>query len=197
MKDGQSMAKAGDNRYHAIFGNSGPACFVNPSSLAPALIALGATVGIFGPSGERTTAVEHFFKIPTEEGEKEYDLKNGEVLTSILVPPSRGKVSAVYEVRQREALDWPLSAAAVTLELNGNTIVSARVVLGHVAPIPWVSPSASEALVGKVLSEETATAAGQAAVREAAPLSHNRHKVQLAQVAVQRALLRAGGMEVS
>ena len=39
---GRPLVPAGDNRYHAIFGNSGPAYFVSPSSLAPALIALGA-----------------------------------------------------------------------------------------------------------------------------------------------------------
>ena len=29
------MVEDGDNRYHAILGNAGPARFVNPSSLAP------------------------------------------------------------------------------------------------------------------------------------------------------------------
>jgi len=197
MKDGQSMVKAGDNRYHAILGNSGPACFVNPSSLAPALIALGATLQIFTANGERTTSIEDFFQIPASEGEKEYDLNDREILTGILVPPRGEKISAVYEVRQREALDWPLSAAAVAMEVKEQQITSARVVLGHVAPIPWLSSAAAEALVGKALTEETAAAAGLAAVQEAVPLSHNQHKVRQARVAVQRAVLRAAGMEVS
>jgi xanthine dehydrogenase YagS FAD-binding subunit len=50
---GQSLVPNGDNRYHAILGNDGPAYFVNPSSLAPALIALGAKVQIFGPEERR------------------------------------------------------------------------------------------------------------------------------------------------
>jgi xanthine dehydrogenase YagS FAD-binding subunit len=43
MQDGKSLVPNGDNRYHAIFGG-GPAYFVSPSSLGPALIALGAKV---------------------------------------------------------------------------------------------------------------------------------------------------------
>src|SRR5207247_8189829 len=42
-KDGDtSLARTGDNRYHAIFGNDGSALFVSASSLGPALIALDA-----------------------------------------------------------------------------------------------------------------------------------------------------------
>ena len=42
--EGKALVPDGDNRYHAILGNEGPAYFVNPSSLAPILIALGAKV---------------------------------------------------------------------------------------------------------------------------------------------------------
>jgi len=98
---------------------------------------------------------------------------------------------AVYEVRQKEALDWPLAAAAVVLHLDGKTVNGARVVLGHVAPVPWPSPEAEEALAGKTVSEDVADAAGKAAVSKATPLSRNAYKVQLTRVAVKRAVLAA------
>ena len=196
LKNGESMAKAGDNRYHAILGNSGPACFVNPSSLAPGLIALGARVRLFGQNGGRELSVEEFFRIPEREGEKEYNLNDGEIVTDILVPPSGDKKVATYEVRQKKALDWPLAAASVAMEIAGGQITSARVVLGHVAPIPWLCSAAAAALVGKPLTEETAEDAGKAAVQKAAPLSRNRYKVRLARTAVKRAVLLAAGMEV-
>ncbi|HUK88965.1 MAG TPA: FAD binding domain-containing protein, partial [Blastocatellia bacterium] len=66
-EDGQSLVVDGDNRYHAILGNSGPAYFVSPSSLAPALIALNATVRIYGPRGQRDLPVERFFMIPESD----------------------------------------------------------------------------------------------------------------------------------
>ena len=51
MKDGKSLVRAGDNRYHAIFLTDGDALFVSPSSLAVALIALDAQATITGPQG--------------------------------------------------------------------------------------------------------------------------------------------------
>ena len=49
--------------------------------------------------------------------------------------------------------------------MNGNTVQSARVVLGAVAPVPWRSQAAEQALAGKPITEETAAAAAEAAVR--------------------------------
>jgi xanthine dehydrogenase YagS FAD-binding subunit len=77
--------------------------------------------------------------------------------------------------------------------MDGSTVKRARVVLGHVAPIPWISPEAAQALVGKSISPETAMAAANAAVASAKPLSHNKYKVTLAKAAVKRAILSAAG----
>jgi xanthine dehydrogenase YagS FAD-binding subunit len=79
--------------------------------------------------------------------------------------------------------------------MNGNTIRSARVVLGAVAPVPWRSEDAERALVGKTLNAETAAVAGEAAVRAAKPMSGNAYKVQVAKTAVKRAVMRAAGLQ--
>jgi xanthine dehydrogenase YagS FAD-binding subunit len=189
--EGKSLVEAGDNRYHAILGNEGPALFVTPSSIVPAMIAYEARIRIAGPKGSREVALEKFFKTPQAEGEREHDLQANEIVTDIFLPPPAGGRYAHYEVRQKEAFDWPLALAAVALHMNGNTVRSARVVMGYVAPVPWVSEEAAQALVGKAVSEETAKAAGDAAVSQAKPLSHNGYKVQLARVAVKRAILQA------
>jgi xanthine dehydrogenase YagS FAD-binding subunit len=190
-ESGRSLVVEGDNRYHAILGTDGPAYFVNPSSVAPPLIAYGATVRIFGPRGTRDVPLEAFYRIPRSEDEREYVLQSNELVTEILVPPPADLLSATYEVRQREALDWPLATASVVLRLSGQRIQSARVVLGHVAPIPWRSAEAERLLVGKTWSEALADEAAQAAVAPARPLRHNRYKIQLARIAVKRALLQA------
>jgi xanthine dehydrogenase YagS FAD-binding subunit len=75
--------------------------------------------------------------------------------------------------------------------MDGKTVKQATVVLGAVAPVPWVSQEAAQALVGKELNDQTAEAAAQAAVSIAKPLSMNGYKVQLTRVAVKRALLKA------
>jgi len=148
-------------------------------------------VRILGPQGAREVGLDKFFVTPASDQDREYNLKPNEILTDILVPPAGGAKMAVYEVRQREALDWPLAAAAVVLKLDGKTVKSARVVMGHVAPVPWPAPEAEQALAGKTVSEAVADEAGKAAVSSATPLSKNAYKVQLARVAVKRAILRA------
>jgi xanthine dehydrogenase YagS FAD-binding subunit len=189
--EGKSLIPDGQNRYHAILGNSGPAYFVNASSLAPILIALGGKVRLQGSGGSREVELSQFYTTPTNESEREYVIKPDEVLTEILVPPSKGAKMAVYEVREKTALDWPLVAAAVVLHMDGSTVKSARVVLGHVAPIPWPSPEAEQALEGKTVTEEVADEAGKATVSKATPLSQNGYKVQLARIALKRAILNA------
>ena len=190
-QNGKALVPDGDNRYHAILGNSGPAYFVSPSSLAPILMALDAKVKLQGPQGAREVSVQDFFVSPKSEQESEHALTPGEIVTEVLAPPPGNVKMAVYEVRQREALDWPLAAAAVVLHMDGTKVKSARVVLGHVAPTPWASPEAEAALAGHAISEDVAWSAGQAALAKATPFSKNNYKVQLARVAVKRALLRA------
>jgi xanthine dehydrogenase YagS FAD-binding subunit len=185
------QAKTGENRYHAIFGNN-TAAFVSASSLAPALIALGAKVKLASANGNRELPVEKFFVTPTSDGVREIALLPNEILTEIVVPTAQTR-NATYEVRQKEALDWPLTAAAVALTMTGNNVGTARIVLGHVAPIPWVATQAEQALAGKAVSEEVAEQVAKAAVAGATPLSQNGYKVQLAKVAVKRALLAAAG----
>jgi xanthine dehydrogenase YagS FAD-binding subunit len=188
---GKSLVPEGENQYHAILGNKGPAYFVNASSLAPALIALGASVTLVGPDGEREVDVEKLYQTPKSDRDRETTIKANEILTMIKVPA--GGHNATYEVRQRQLMDWPLAAASVSLKMSGGTVESARVVLGHVAPTPWRSSEAERAITGKSVSEEVAMQAGKAAVAAATPLSRNKHKVQLASVAVKRAILKAAG----
>src|SRR5579863_9455256 len=151
---GNSLVPGGENRYHAIFGNDGPAYFVNPSSLAPALIALGARLHLEGPGGGRDVNAADFFVIPKNDGDREIVLKPNEIVTDILIPAaSAGMKNHTYEVRQRTLLDWPLTTASVALKMNGGTVSSARIVLGHVAPIPWQADDAAKWLVGKKVTE--------------------------------------------
>jgi xanthine dehydrogenase YagS FAD-binding subunit len=192
---GKSMVVAGDNRYHAILGNAGPAYFVHPSTLAPLLIALGARLRLAGPRGERQIDLESLYRTPLAPGEREHALAPGELVTEVLVPPLGGRLAWSYEVRQRQTLDWSLATASVALAATGGKVESARIVLGQVAPVPWRARAAEELLRGKAVDAALAAAAGEAAVRDARPLSRNRYKVQLARVAVKRALLAATGQK--
>jgi len=190
-ESGKDLVTDGENRYHAILGNNGPAKFVSPSTIVPVLVAYGASIRLIGPKGSRELPLEQFYVIPKSETEREHDLRPNEILAEVILPPSRTLRVAHYEIRQKQAFDWPLAVAAVSLTMNGSSVQSARVVIGYVAPIPWRSSEAERALVRKSLSEDAAKAAAEAALQNATPLSHNVYKVQLAKVALRRAILKA------
>lgn len=202
LKGGRKcFAQEGENQYHAIFTQGHPCVIVHPSTLAPPLIALGATAKIVGPKGERETTVEKLFQAPVKETQREHTLASNEILVSVTIPvgaPQFGRTrNASYEVKQRETNEWPLVQAAVAFhfEMDSKVAKGVRVVLGHVAPTPLVSEAAAKALEGKEVNESTATAAGEAAVEGARPLSQNAYKVQLLKTAVKRAALLAAGVK--
>lgn len=192
-QSGKELVTVGENRYHAILGNQGSAKFVSPSTVVPMLIAYGAKIRLEGPKGKRELPLERFFVIPKNENEREHDLRPNEILTELVIPPAADLKAAHYEIRQKEAFDWPLALVAVTLKLQGSNVQSSKIVLGYVAPIPWLSAEAQQAIAGKPINKETAQKAADAALAKASPLSHNGYKVKLAKVAVARAILKAAG----
>src|SRR5207237_10887817 len=113
-----------------------------------------------------------------------------------VMQPAPGNVNiGHYETRYKESHDWPLAFTTVILTMNGNTIRAARVVLGAVAPVPWRSTDAEQALVGKPLNEATAALAAEAAVKAAKPLSRNGYKVEITKTAVTRAIMQIAGLK--
>ncbi len=206
LADRGRMVAEGDNRFHAIFGNGGAAKFVHASRIAPALVALGASLRIIGPrvDDEKFVPAGDFFRTPRSDSDRENILRPGELVSHVILPESDAfsnaasgaPTNATYEVRQSAGPDMPLAAAAAALDIVGGLVRTARIALGQVAPVPWLSPEAAAAIVGRPVSESTAEAAGMAAVARATPLSGNAYKVQLAKTAVKRAILLAAGHEV-
>jgi xanthine dehydrogenase YagS FAD-binding subunit len=195
LKGGQKcFAIEGENKYHAVFSENYRCVIVNPSTLAPALIALDASAEVQGAGGKRSIKLAEFFKAPVGPADREHVLAANEVVLSVTIPYT-GANNASYEVRQKQAYDWPLVQAAVAFQggKNGANATGVKVVLGHVAPIPVVSAAAASAIEGKAITEETAAAAGRAAAQGAKPLSQNAYKTRLIEVAVKRALLTAAG----
>jgi xanthine dehydrogenase YagS FAD-binding subunit len=197
VADNGKLPTNGDNRYHAIFANEGPAKFVSSSRTAPALIALQAVARVIGPQSDdvQFIPIEELFRSPGHEGQRELTLAPNQVLTHVVLPPAGDTLSATYEVRQSEGPDFPLAAASVALEVKLGVVQQARVVLGQVAPTPWFSNEAAQSLIGQPIDADSAERAGEATVSRATPLGDNHYKVQLAKVAVKRAILLAAGLE--
>jgi len=191
------FALEGDNRYHAIFTRGHKCVMVNPSTLAPVLIALGAEAQVLDAKGKRRgIKLDKFFHAPSTAAEREHVLAPNDMVVAVIIPAaSDGLKNGSYEVRHKQAYDWPLVQAAVAFRLDGGKAKDVRVVLGHVGPTPHVAEGAAKALEGKEVNEANAQAAGEAAADGARPLAQNGYKVKLVAVAVKRALLTAAGQK--
>ena len=189
LKKGGNVCYAigGENRYHVIFGG-GPSYAPHPSNAAVPLVAFGASFTFEGAKGKRMVPAAEFFTLPTVDPQRENGIAADEVLTEIKVPSASGLVSSFQAIRERAAFDWPLVDVAAVLRLDGKTVKEARIVLGAVAPIPWRSKRAEDAIVGKTLDETSLLAAARGAIVGAAPLSDNGYKVSLVQTLVRRTL---------
>jgi xanthine dehydrogenase YagS FAD-binding subunit len=199
LKKGGSecYAAKGENKYNAIFGG-GPSYIVHPSDLAPMLLALGAKVTVVGGQGKRVVPLDQFFTLPSEGNiRRENVLKNDELITEIFVPATPLAAKSTYlKFKERESLDFAMASVAAAIQLSGNTVKDARIVLGGVAPIPWRVPAAEKSLIGKALNKETIAEAAKIALADAKPLEKNAYKVPLAQTLVRRALAKVGGVVV-
>ena len=183
------FAAAGQNQLHCIFG--GYECFmVHPSDTAPALVALDAKVSVTGRRGARQMPLASFFVLPKESLVKENVLEPGDMVTEVLLdaPPS-GARGAYRKVRERGSFDFALAGAAIVLAVAEGKVRTARVVLSGVAPVPWRSAEAEQALVGKPLDAATAGAAAAAAVKAAVPLAENGYKVPLVRGILEETLI--------
>jgi xanthine dehydrogenase YagS FAD-binding subunit len=183
------FAVNGENQYHAIFGG-GPCFCVHPSDLAVALASLQAQLMIAGPSGSRAVRLADFFVGPKKAIDKENVLLPGEILTEVNLPPAGGKTKSSFcKVRARGSWDFALASAATLLQLDGETVRTARIVLGGVAPYPWRVEAAEKTLTGKKLDASLALAAADAAVMGATPLKGNGYKVEIVKGAVEESLV--------
>lgn len=189
------FALDGENRYHAVFSKGHQCVIVNPSTLAPALIALDASATVIGPGAAPVKMkLATFFHAPKSAGERETNLQANQLVTNVFIPStSDGLKNASYEVRHKQSYDWPLVQAAVAFALDAGKAKNVKIVLGHVAPTPHMATAAAKAIEGKEVTEANATAAGEAAKEGATPLAQNKYKLNLIAVAVKRALLTAAG----
>ncbi len=189
LKGGEKcFAEDGENKYHAILGAD--RCHaVHPSDLAPALIALDASVRVVGPDLDGEISLEELYTKPTASRRQMTILGPGELIAEVHVPaPTEGARGVYLKAMERGSWSFALVSVAAQLCCEGEHIADARLVLGGVAAIPWRAKDSERILLGQKFSEELAERAAAAAVAGAQPLRENEYKVPLAQGLVKRAL---------
>ena len=165
--------------------NSSPA-----ADSIPNLIVHNVTCEIAGPNGRRTLAVEDFCTGPGRNA-----LEKGEFLVALLFPAAPANFGAAYlRFIPRNEMDIAVvgAGASVVLSDDKQTIRSARVSLGAVAPTPLLVQEAGDALAGQPATEESLAAAAELARAAARPISDMRGTIpqrkHLSGVLTQRAL---------
>lgn len=181
------LARAGEHRYGHSIIQRGKCVMAHPSDMAPALVTLDARVEIAGPGGLRETSMMEFFT--TGNPSTETVLQPNEFVTGFQVPsPQPGTLQHFLKLRIRRASDFALASAAVVARMSNEICEDVRVVLGGIAPFPYIASRSMDLLKGKILTEDLISEASKASVKEARPLPNNPYKVDLARVLVQRAL---------
>lgn len=178
--NGLCYALTGNNKYHSIFGAASGCVAVNPSDMAPALVALDAVV----VTSKREIPIDEFFiaKVaPNGVGSTALDM--GEIVTEIRVPEFSGK-SAFLKFAIRKSIDFPIVNCATAIS-NG----SARICMNAIYNNPKRATGAEDFIKGKTINEVNAEAAGTEAVKGAVALANNKWKIQIAKTLVKRTVL--------
>jgi len=180
-------AVTGEHRFYHSILKHGKCVAAHPSDLAPALMGLKAEVKIMSPNGERKVPLQEFFVGPNHYTES--ILKTDEYLTEICVPNQNERTRQVFlKERIRHSADFALSSVSTVARISGGIWEEIRIVMGGVAPFPYVAFMAEETIRGRRLDDGLILQAADASVEGARPLSMNRYKVDLTKALVRRAL---------
>jgi xanthine dehydrogenase YagS FAD-binding subunit len=199
LQDGFSCWKSGGSFCDLAGGDSsiygsvmgGHLCLANhPSDLAPALVALDASIHIASPRGPRQVSAADFFPGHIWVGSRLqcHILQHDEIISEIEIPfrPAR---STYIKFAYRKSWDFAVASVAAVATGKQAECDDLRLVFGGVATHPFRSVDAEKFLRGKKIDETTASQASEVALANARPLKMNQYKVDLAKTLAKRALL--------
>jgi xanthine dehydrogenase YagS FAD-binding subunit len=182
-------ARDGYHRSMAILGTSEACIATHPSDMAVPLAALGASVHVLGPQGERDISLLDFYRLPSDEPQRETVLEHGELITAIEVPGLPfATCSRYWKVRDRASYAFALVSLAAAIDVDRGVIRDVRLAFGGLATIPWRAQKAEAVLCGAPATEASFVQAAEAELADAQPLRENAFKIQLARNMLVRTL---------
>jgi xanthine dehydrogenase YagS FAD-binding subunit len=184
----QCPAREGDHRFGVVFDLS-PCAYPHPSTVGMVLMNYDAQVEINGAEIRSINDAYGDGKDPAAT----HTLKNGEILTNVILPkPVSDERAGYFRTISRARAEWALVEVSVRMVVDDrNTITMARVAIGGVAHIPMVLPAVSQALEGQPATEATFEAAAKLAIKGVSPLPQTGYKVPLIYGTVLETLSRA------
>ncbi|MGQ7791568.1 xanthine dehydrogenase small subunit [Faunimonas sp. B44] len=158
--------------------------------LAPALIALGATLHLRRGDERRNLPLEDFFIAYGRQ-----DRHPGEFIEAVTVPrPGSAARFACYKLSKRFDQDISAVMAAFLVELDDDTVTSARLAFGGMAATPKRAPATEAALIGQRLG--AAEGAADSLADDFAPITDMRastgYRLKAARNLLRRFLIEAG-----
>ncbi|MES2043721.1 MAG: xanthine dehydrogenase family protein subunit M [Pseudomonadota bacterium] len=184
----------GFNRLHAILGASPSCVATHPSDMCVALVALDAVVHIDGAEGARTLPLAELHRLPGDTPEIETQLRRGELITAIELPPLPFAARSTYrKVRDRASYAFALVSVAAALDMVDGKVADVRLALGGVAHKPWRARAAEEMLRGMPATPESFRAAAAAELADARGLRDNGFKIELARRTIAAVLGELAG----
>jgi xanthine dehydrogenase YagS FAD-binding subunit len=183
----------GFNRGHAVLGVSEHCIATHPSDMCVALAVLDAVVHTVRADGSaRSIPFGEVHRSPGDTPHVEVALEHGELITHIVIPHlPAARRSHYLKVRDRASYEFALASAAVVLDLDGDTIRTARLGLGGIATRPWRAIEAEQSLTGRKASDNTFRDAAEIALTGAVARDHNHFKIELAKRTIVRAFATA------
>lgn len=142
-----------------------PRCWaVQSADSVPLLIAMGATVDLAGPEGERTVPAAALYQ---DDGILYLRKQRDELLTRIRLPAPNGWRASYRKLRRRGAFDFPVLGVGAWAEFDADGVVTdARVVLGGVGSAPFAVEAAGDLLRGTRMDDPEAIEAVAGAARK-------------------------------
>jgi 4-hydroxybenzoyl-CoA reductase subunit beta len=124
---------------------------ISSTDLAPVAIALNGSVRLMSTRGDRIVSAEDLYR---DDGISYLDKQPDEILIDLTLPPLVGRATYL-KLRRRGSIDFPLLGVACSIELDDDGLcVSARIVVGGVAPAPLRATNAEMYLAGKELTPQ-------------------------------------------
>ncbi len=165
----------------------GNLCNASPAAdSAQALIALGAVSHIAGPNGERMVDLGAFFTGPGKTV-----LEKGEILAYLTVPyPEKGNRGAFIKVG-RTSLDLATVSVALSAQMRKETVETARVVMGAVAPTPLRLKAVEQHLTKRKLNVDAIEEAGRIASESIRPITDIRGTAEYRRDAAKGVMMEA------
>lgn len=166
----------------------GNLCNSSPcADMALPLLVLEAKVRLQTAKESREMPLNEFFKGPGKTC-----LTSDEILTDILLGPSRQNSKATFLKKGRVKMDLAIASVALLLEMEGKRCSKARLAAGSVAPVPLRLLKVEALLEGTTISKELLAKAQQLAAENVAPITDIRatkeYRQEIVGIYVKRAL---------